>query len=151
MQIEPKAVGHKVAQESRTVARGFAQFLLRGKVIDLAVAVVIGAAAGAVITSFVQDVFMPLLTALYTWHRPVIQYGRFAKEGLSFLIIAMVVYFFVIVPSNKLVTNAYFAPPPDPATRKCPECLSEIPRAATRCAYCTAVVTPIPEETLVVS
>lgn len=149
MQIEPKAVGHKVAQESRTVAQGFAQFLLRGKVIDLAVAVVIGAAAGAVITSFVQDVFMPLLTALFSWHHPVIKYALFAKEGLSFLIIALVVYFFVIVPSNKLVTNAYFAPPPDPATRKCPECLSEIPRAAIRCAYCTSAVTPVPEEGLI--
>lgn len=151
MQIEPKAVGHKVAREGRTVAQGFAQFLLRGKVIDLAVAVVIGAAAGSAITAFVQDVFMPLLTALYTLSHPVIKYAEFAKQGISFLIIAMVVYFFVIVPSNKLVTNAYFAPPPDPATRKCPECLSEIPKAATRCAYCTSAVTPLPEDTVVVS
>lgn len=149
MQIEPKAGGHKVARDSRTVAQGFAQFLLRGKVIDLAVAVVIGAAAGSAITAFVQDVFMPLLTALYTLSHPIIKYGEFAKQGISFLIIAMVVYFFVIVPSNKLVTNAYFTPPPDPATRKCPECLSEIPKAATRCAYCTSPVSPIPEENLV--
>ena len=146
MQIEPKAVGQKVARGGRTVAQGFAQFLLRGKVIDLAVAVVIGAAAGSAITAFVQDVFMPFLTALFTFHHPAVKYGDFAKQGISFLIIAMVVYFFVIVPSNKLVTNAYFAPPPDPATRKCPACLSEIPRAATRCAYCTSEVTPLAEE-----
>ena len=144
--------GMEVKEESKTVARGFAQFLLRGNVVDLAVAVVIGASAGAVITSFVRDVFAPLFGALFGVHKAAdatvtingskILYGDFVNTFVSFLVIAIVVYFFVITPVNRLVTSSHFAPPPDPSTRKCPECLSEIPRAANRCAYCTAQVGP---------
>ncbi len=137
------------------MARGFAQFLLRGNVVDLAVAVVIGAAAGAVITSFVKNVFTPLFGALFGSHTPKpadayitlnhskIMYGDFLDTFVSFLIIALVIYFFVITPVNKLVTSSRFTPPPDPSTRKCTECLSEIPKAARRCAYCTSPVEPI--------
>ena len=150
--IEFDRFGREVTSESRTIARGFAQFLLRGNVVDLAVAVVIGASAGAVITSFVRDVFSPLFGALFGAHSPKpaeayftlnhskIMYGDFLNTFLSFLIIAVVVYFFVITPVNKLITSSHFAPPPDPSTRKCPECLSEIPKAAHRCAYCTSEV-----------
>lgn len=134
------------------MARGFAQFLLRGNVVDLAVAVVIGASAGAVITSFVKDVFTPLFAALFGAHTPKLSdayvmlnhnklmYGDFLETFVSFLIIAVVVYFFVITPVNRLVSSSHFAPPPDPSTRKCPECLSEIPKAARRCAFCTSPV-----------
>lgn len=146
--------GREVRQESKTMARGFAQFLLRGNVVDLAVAVVIGASAGAVITAFVKDVFAPLFLAIFGSHTPhpesayftlnhtKIMYGDFLNVLISFLVIAVVVYFFVITPVNKLVTSSHFVAPPDPATRKCPECLSEIPKAAKRCAFCTAPVTP---------
>ncbi|MDQ2679579.1 MAG: MscL family protein [Candidatus Eremiobacteraeota bacterium] len=154
MSVTPKEVGARVARESRTVAQGFAQFLLRGKVVDLAVAVAIGASAGTVITTFVKNVFTPLVAALFGNHSKLgdayfslrgnqVRYGDFLSALISFLIIAIVVYFFVITPTNKLVTNAYFEPPPDPATRKCPECLSDIPKPARRCAYCTATVDPL--------
>ncbi len=152
--MELDRFGREVKDESRTIARGFAQFLLRGNVVDLAVAVAIGAAAGAVITSFVRDVFSPLFGALFGTHTPKaadayimlnhskIMYGDFLNTSVSFLIIAVVVYFFVITPVNRLVSSSHFAPPPDPSTRKCPECLSEIPKAARRCAYCTSQVAP---------
>jgi len=148
--------GREVQTESRTIARGFAQFLLRGNVVDLAVAVVIGASAGAVITAFVRDVFTPLFGALLGSHSPKtgeayfmlnhskVLYGDFLNTSVSFLIIAAVVYFFVITPVNRLVTSSHFAPPPDPSTRKCPECLSEIPKAARRCAYCAIAVETVP-------
>jgi len=149
--------GEGVKEESKTMARGFAQFLLRGNVVDLAVAVVIGASAGAVITSFVKSIFTPLIGALFGTHSPKpsdvyfmlnhskIMYGDFIDTLVSFLVIAIVVYFFVITPVNRFVTNSHFQPPPDPSTRKCPECLSEIPRAARRCAGCTSPVEPLPE------
>jgi large conductance mechanosensitive channel len=138
--------------------RGFAQFLLRGNVVDLAVAVVIGASAGAVITSFVKSIFTPLIGALFGTHSPKpsdayvtlnhskIMYGDFVDTFVSFLLIAIVVYFFVITPVNRFVSDSRFEPPPDPSTRKCRACLSEIPREASRCAFCTSAVTPIPED-----
>lgn len=157
MHLDPREAGLRVASKSHGVARGFAQFLLRGKVTDLAVAVVIGAAAGTFITSFVRDLFTPLVGAIFgsrmqtgsryfVLHGEKFAYGDFLNQALSFLVIAIVVYFFVILPSNNLVSNAYFQPPPDPSTRKCPYCVSEIPKAATRCAFCTAEVTPIVDE-----
>ncbi|MDQ2873226.1 MAG: large conductance mechanosensitive channel protein MscL, partial [Candidatus Eremiobacteraeota bacterium] len=132
----------RVASEGSSIARGFAQFLLRGKVVDLAVAVVIGGAAGSFVTAFVKDIFTPLLSVIFGSHAEfaartieirgsVVRYGEFTDSLLAFLAICAAVYFFVIVPTNKLVTNAYFEAPPDPATRKCPECLSEIPKGAT--------------------
>lgn len=157
MDLDPRSVGKGVARRGQSIAQGFAQFLLRGKVVDLAVAVVIGAAAGGAVTSFVKDIFTPVIGALFGSHVQFsgryihlrgerIMYGDFINAFVSFLIVALVVYFFVIVPSNKLVTNAYFSPPPDPATRKCPECLSEIPKAAKRCSYCTSPVEPLLDE-----
>ncbi len=149
-------LGKEVKEESKTLARGFMQFLLRGNVVDLAVAVAIGATAGAVITSFVRDIFSPLIAAIFGTHTKApayvvlnhskIMYGDFLNAFVSFLLIATVVYFFVITPTNRLVSNARFKPPPDPSTRKCPECLSEIPIGARRCAYCTAAVTPLEGE-----
>ncbi|PZR57925.1 MAG: large conductance mechanosensitive channel protein MscL [Candidatus Meridianibacter frigidus] len=135
------------------MARGFAAFLFRGNVVDLAVAVVIGAAAGSVITAFVKDIFAPTMGAIFGRHESVahakwslrgneLQYGDFLSNLLSFLIVAIVVYFLVIVPVQKLAANEKLVPL-DRDDRKCPECLSDIPRKARRCAFCTTAVDPL--------
>ncbi|HVX28885.1 MAG TPA: large conductance mechanosensitive channel protein MscL [Nitrolancea sp.] len=134
--------------------RDFKEFLLRGNVVDLAVAVIIGAAFGAVVTALVEDIITPLIAALggqpdfsalsFTINKSHFLYGDFINAILSFLIIAAVVFFFVVVPINSLIERTRRQPTtPDPTTRKCPECLSEIPMAARRCAYCTAEVAPV--------
>ena len=131
--------------------KGFKQFLLRGNVVDLAVAVVIGAAFGAVITAFVKDMLTPLIAAIFgkpdfssltfEVNGSKFLYGDFINALISFLLIAAAVYFFVVLPINTLIQRYRKAPAPaDPTTRKCPECLSEIPIAAKRCAFCTAAV-----------
>lgn len=128
--------------------RDFKAFLLRGNMVDLAVAVVIGAAFGAVIAALVKDLLTPLLAALggkpdfagltFTINNSVFRYGDFLNVLISFLLIAAAVFFFVVVPINRLLARSRKEPPPDPTTQKCPECLSEIPVGAHRCAYCTA-------------
>lgn len=131
--------------------KGFKQFIMRGSVIDLAVAVVIGAAFGAVVTSFVTNVLNPLIAAIVgkpdfsafkaTLNGGVISYGLFLNALISFLLIALAVYFFIIVPMNALkARQARGQASPDPTSKKCPECLSEIPIAARRCAFCTSSV-----------
>lgn len=131
--------------------KGFKQFIMRGNVIDLAVAVVIGAAFGAVVTSFVTNVLNPLIAAIAgkpdfsafkaTLNGGVISYGLFLNALISFLLIALAVYFFIIVPMNALkARQARGQAPADPTSKKCPECLSEIPIAAKRCAFCTSPV-----------
>lgn len=130
---------------------GFKQFLLRGNVVDLAVGVVIGAAFGSVVTAFVKDLLTPLIAAIvkqpdfsafaFTFNNSKFLYGDFINALLSFLIIAAAVYFFVVLPINALVVRARKAPAPaDPTTKKCRECLSEIPVDARRCAFCTSQV-----------
>ena len=127
--------------------RGFRDFLLRGNVVDLAIAVVIGVAFGAVVAAFVKDLITPLIAAIggkpnfsalsFTWNKSHFLYGDFIDALLAFVVIAAVIYFFVVVPYNKLM--ARFKPMPQPApTRDCPYCLSNIPAAATRCPFCTA-------------
>lgn len=128
--------------------KGFKQFVLRGNVVDLAVGVVIGVAFGAVVTAFVKDLLTPLIAALVgkpdfsaltlTINNSKVLYGDFINALLSFLIIAAAVYFFVVVPVNALIARARKEPPADPTTRKCPECLSEIPIGARRCAFCSS-------------
>ena len=135
------------------MVQGFKQFILRGNVIDLAVAVVIGAAFGAVVTAFVADFITPLIAAIggqpdfsrldFKINGSSFLYGHFINALLSFLIIAAVVYFFVVVPMNHLMTRMKTEPTPDPATRKCPACLSEIQIGARRCAFCTSEVPPL--------
>jgi len=131
------------------VIKGFREFILRGNVVDLAVAVVIGAAFGAVVTSFVEDVVTPLLGALggqpdfSTLLLGPIRIGAFINALLSFLIIAAVVYFFVVAPINRLMERRKPSTPAPAPTRACPECLSDIPLAARRCAFCTAEVGPV--------
>ena len=127
--------------------RGFKTFLLRGNVVDLAVGVVIGVAFGAVITGFVKDLVTPLIAAIggkpdfasisFTINNSRFLYGDFINALASFVIIAAVIYFFVVMPYTALIARARREPPPDPTTKKCTECLSEIPIAARRCAFCT--------------
>ena len=128
--------------------KGFKQFLLRGNVVDMAVGIVIGAAFGAVVTGFVKDLLTPLIAAIvkqpdfssltFTINGSKFLYGDFINALLSFLIIAAAVYFFVVVPINAMIARSRKEPPADPTTRKCPECLSEIPISARRCAFCTS-------------
>jgi len=126
--------------------QGFKAFLLRGNVVDLAVAVVIGAAFGVLVSAFVKDLVTPLIAALggqpdfgalyFTVNKSKFMYGDFFNAVIAFVIIAAVIYFFVVVPINALVARSRKEPPADPTTKKCTECLSEIPIAAKRCAFC---------------
>lgn len=132
------------------ILNDFKQFLLRGNVVDLAVAVVIGAAFGAVITALVEDLLTPLIAAIggqrdfsaldFTINDSTFRYGDFINKVVTFVTIAAAVFFFVVVPINALIARSRKEPPADPTTRKCPECLSEIPLDARRCAFCTAQV-----------
>ena len=128
--------------------RGFKAFLLRGNVVDLAIGVVIGIAFGAVITAFVKDLVTPLIAALFgkpdfsnlsfTINNSKFLYGDFINAVLAFVIIGAVLYFFVVVPYSALIARSHKEPPADPTTKKCTECLSEIPIDARRCAFCTS-------------
>ncbi len=128
--------------------KGFKQFLLRGNVVDMAVGVVVGAAFGTVVNSLVKDLLTPFLAAVvrkpdfsafsFTIHGGKFLYGEFVNSIISFVIIAAAVYFVVVLPMNVLMAHAQR---PDqsaqPSTKRCPECLSEIPTEARRCAHCT--------------
>ena len=126
--------------------KGFKAFLLRGNVVDLAVGVVIGIAFGVVITAFVKDLVTPLIAAMggkpdfanlyFTINNSKFLYGDFLNALLAFALIAAVIYFFVVLPINALVARSHKEPPADPTTKKCTECLSEIPIGAKRCAFC---------------
>jgi large conductance mechanosensitive channel len=128
--------------------KGFKAFLLRGNVVELAVAVVIAVAFGAVITAFVKDLVTPLVAALFgkpdfsnltfTINHSKFLYGDFINAVLAFVVIGAVIYFFVVVPYQAMVARSRREAPADPTTKKCPECLSEIPIDARRCAFCTS-------------
>jgi len=128
--------------------KGFKEFLLRGNVVDLAVGVVIGVAFGAVVTAFVKDLVTPLIAALggqpdfstlyFTINNSKFMYGDFINATLAFVVVAAVIYFFVVLPVNALVERSRKEPPADPTTKKCPECLSVIPIAAKKCAFCAS-------------
>jgi len=134
------------------MAGGFKQFLMRGNVVDLAVGVVVGAAFGGVVTAFTKDLLTPLIAAVVG--KPdfsAIQFelngskflpGDFLNALISFVIIAAAVYYMVVLPVNALISRARKEPPADPTTKKCPECLSEIPLDARRCAHCAMPVLP---------
>jgi large conductance mechanosensitive channel len=130
--------------------KDFKAFLLRGNVVDLAVAVVIGAAFGAVVTALVADLITPIIAAIigkpdfsnltFTINKSTFKYGDFINVLIAFVSIAAAVFFFVVVPVNHLMARRKTEPPVDETVRECPECLSEIPVAARRCAFCTAEV-----------
>jgi large conductance mechanosensitive channel len=131
----------------------FKQFLLRGNVIDLAVAFVIGAAFAAVVQAAVTDLLTPLVAAIFgqpdfsslkfTVNGSVFRYGHFLNVLIAFVTVALVVFFFVVKPINRLTELSRRRESPDPSTRKCPECLSEIAIDARRCAFCTSEVAPV--------
>ena len=133
------------------MAGGFKQFLLRGSVVDMAVGVVIGAAFATVVSGFTKDLLTPFIAAVFqrpdfsnfyfTINKSKFLYGDFVNAIISFLIVAAVVYYFVVVPMNALVARSHREPPADPTTKKCPECLSEVPIGANRCAFCTSALT----------
>ena len=128
----------------------FRAFILRGNLVDLAVAVVIGAAFTAVVNAFVKDIITPLIAAIFgkqnfsalhfTINKSTFFYGDFINALLTFLIVATVLFFFVIKPVNALLARRRTEPPSDETVRQCPECMSEIPVEAHRCAFCTSVV-----------
>ena len=128
--------------------KGFKAFLLRGNVVDLAIAVVIGVAFTAVITALVKDLITPLVAAIggkpdfsalyFTVNNSKFLYGEFINAVIAFVIIAAVIYFFVVLPYQTMLERSRKEPPADPTTKKCPECLSEIPKDARRCAFCTS-------------
>ena len=129
--------------------KGFKDFLMRGNVVDLAVAVVIGGAFGAVVTALVKDLLTPLIAAVggkpdfsalaFTLNGSKFLIGDFINSIVSFLMIGIAVYFFIVAPVNALTARINRGEaPPDPTTKKCPECVSEVPIAAKRCAFCTS-------------
>jgi large conductance mechanosensitive channel len=128
--------------------KGFRSFILRGNVVDLAIGIVIGAAFGAVVTALVSDFITPIIAAIggkpdfgalyFTVNGSRFAYGHFINAVISFLIIAAAVYFLVVVPVNKLMARYKPSAEEPTPTKDCPHCLSSIPAAATRCAFCTA-------------
>ena len=134
---------------------GFKKFLLRGNVVDLAVAVVIGAAFGAIVTAFAAAFITPLVglatgaagdfsEASFKAGGVVFPYGQFVQAVLSFVIIAAVVYFLVVQPVNRLMERYKTEPEVESTTKQCPECLSNIPVPASRCAFCTVEQLDVP-------
>ena len=134
--------------------KGFRDFILRGNVIDLAIAVVIGAAFGTIITAFVEDLVTPLIAAIggqpnfggiyFTINNSQFKIGDFINKVITFLIIAAVIYFLVVLPVNKLM--ARFKPQVTPApesTRDCPYCTSSVAKSATRCPFCTSELSAV--------
>jgi large conductance mechanosensitive channel len=130
---------------------GFKKFIMRGNVVDLAVAVVIGAAFGAVVAAFVKDLLTPLIAAAvgqpdfsairFTVNSSEFLIGDFLNALVSFLLVSAAVYFFLVAPLNAIIERRRRGEPtPDPTTKKCPECLSEVPIAARRCAFCTSTL-----------
>jgi large conductance mechanosensitive channel len=132
----------------------FRDFLMRGNIVDLAVAVVIGIAFQAVVTSLVDDIIMPIIgifggnpdfsSNTFTINGSVFGWGEFVTQLISFLIIAVVVFFVVVKPMNAMVRRMNRGEvPADPTTRACPECLSMVPTGAGRCMYCTQPLPPV--------
>ena len=128
--------------------KGFSDFILRGNVVDLAVAVIIGAAFSAITNSLVANVINPLIAALvgkpdfsaltFSLNGGVIKYGDFLNSVISFLLIAFVIYFLIVLPMQKLL--ARMNGPAAVTTKACPQCLSDVPLAASRCKFCTQPV-----------
>jgi large conductance mechanosensitive channel len=128
------------------VIKDFKAFVLRGNVVDLAVAVVMGAAFGAVVTALVKDLVTPLIAAIFgkpdfsaltfTVNSSKFLYGDFINAVIAFLLIAVAVFLFIVQPINALIARTRREPPAEPDTKKCAECLSVIPAAASRCAFC---------------
>ncbi len=132
------------------ILKEFKKFILRGNVMDLAIGVVIGAAFNGVVQALVKDILTPLIGAIYqqpdfssltvTLHGSQFFYGDFLNSLISFIIVAFAVYFFVVLPMNRFMNKFNTQPAEPPKTKKCLECLSEIPVEAKRCAFCAQPV-----------
>lgn len=130
--------------------KGFKQFILRGNVVDLAVGVVIGASFGTIVNSLVKDILTPFIGAIFktpdfsglsfTINGSIFMYGNFINALIAFVIVAFSIYFFVVTPINTLISRTRKEKPLDSTTKKCTECLSEIPLEAKKCAHCTSVL-----------
>jgi len=128
--------------------KGFKDFVTRGNVVDMAVGIVIGASFGALVNALVKDLLMPIVAAIFkapdfstlsfTINGSVFMYGDFLNALVSFLILAAAIYFFVVVPINAMAARMKKSETSAPAVKKCPECLSDIPREAKRCAFCAS-------------
>jgi len=129
---------------------GFLHFIMRGNVVDLAVAVIIGAAFVAIVNAFVKDLLTPLIAAVggrpdfsaltFTINGSRFLYGDFINAVIAFLIVAAVLYYLVIAPMNRIMRRVRRPRPPAPAMKACPECLNLVPAAARRCGYCTSAL-----------
>ncbi len=138
---------HEIRHIIAPILKGFKQFILRGNVIDLSVGIIIGAAFNSVVSSLVSDVLTPFVSTIiripnfselsFKIEGNTFRYGHFLNILISFVIEAAVIYFLIVAPMNALVSRYHRQPTIDPTTEKCPECLSEIPKRARRCAYCT--------------
>jgi large conductance mechanosensitive channel len=132
------------------LASDFKQFLLRGNFIDMAVGLVMALAVFAVVTALVKDLITPLIAAIagkpdfsaltFEINKSTFRHGDFMNALITFIFTAAAVFFFIVVPMNALIARSRTEPPADPTTRKCPECLSEIPLEARRCSFCTSQV-----------
>ena len=130
--------------------KDFKAFLLRGNLVDMAVGIVIGVAFAAVVTALVKDIVTPIIAAIggnpdfsslsFTINSSHFYYGDFLNALITFVVIAAVIFFLVVKPVNALMARRKTEAPPDPSVRNCPHCLSEIPVAASRCAFCTQTV-----------
>jgi len=134
------------------MGKDFKAFILRGSVVDLAVGIVIGAAFTAVVTAFVTNLLTPLIsipgkanfsTLEFTVHGSQFHYGLFVNALISFLLVSAAVFFIVVRPINALTARRRKGEDPEPGTRDCPQCLSEIPALARRCSFCTSEVEPL--------
>lgn len=132
------------------IMNDFKQFLLRGNFVDTAVALVMALAVFAVVTALIQDMITPIIAAMFgkpdfsaltfEINKSMFRYGAFINALITFFLTAAAMFFFVVVPMNTLIALSRKEPPADPTTRKCPECLSEIPADARRCAFCASEV-----------
>jgi large conductance mechanosensitive channel len=139
--------------ENRSMLKEFRAFILRGNLVDLAVAVVVGTAFTALVNSLVKSVFTPLIGAVFGKHDfsglvftingSRFLYGEFINALITFLLVATVMFFFVVKPVNALMERLKPEPKLDQETRECPECLSDIPVGAKRCAFCTSAVAAV--------
>jgi large conductance mechanosensitive channel len=141
-------------EKKPSVLQEFKDFIFRGNVLDLAVAVVIGTAFAAVINALVKDILTPIIAAIFgkpnfsnlnfTIHRSHFLFGDFLNAVITFVSVAAAIFFLVIKPVNYVMARrARGVAEPESMERQCPECLSTIPKAAVRCAFCTAQVTPL--------
>ena len=130
--------------------KGFRDFILRGNIVDLAVAVVIGGAFGTIVTALVKDLITPLIAAIggkpdfsnlfFTLNGSKFMIGDFINALISFLIVAAVIYFLIVLPMNNIMKKINSGKKIDPTEKSCPQCLSLIPVKARRCRYCTSIL-----------